>query len=149
MRARPSTRAHGIFDFLTVGAMLAYPQIANSNQPFKTCLTGTALTKLLWSLLTRNELGLVRLIPMRIHLLLDAVGAVSVAALPFAVDEEDPGTLSFCIGMAVTDLFVSALTDPTPSFDRKPTRARRPRISQNKTSLASGAKSNAPATANA
>lgn len=142
-----STRAHGVLDYLTVGAMLAYPRIANSSETFKTCMTGTALTKLLWVLFTRHELGLVKLIPMKMHLVLDAIGGLSVAALPFSVDEEDPGTVSFCVGMCVTDLVVAALTQTTPSFDRKP--VRRQQIGRSKTSLASGTKRPTQATANA
>jgi hypothetical protein len=103
--------------------MLAFPRLFNTSKQFETCLTGTALTKLGWVLLTRHELGLFKVIPMKAHLALDCIGGAAVAALPFALeedDQEDPATVGFCLGMCATDMIVAALTQTTPSFDKTP-----------------------------
>jgi hypothetical protein len=123
MRKPITTKAHGILDYLTVGAMLAFPRMFNTSKQFETCLTGTALTKLGWVLLTRHELGLFKVIPMKAHLALDCIGGAAVAALPFALeedDQDDPATVGFCLGMCATDIIVAALTQTTPSFDQHP-----------------------------
>jgi len=122
-----STRTHGILDYLTVGAMLAFPRLFNCSEPFSTCLTSTALTKLGWVIFTRHELGLVKVLPMKVHLALDCIGGAGVAALPFAVDEEDPAAIAFCVGMGLTDLVVAGLTETTPSFDKPQYRGQRPK----------------------
>jgi len=119
MRKPISSRLHGVLDYLTVGAMLAFPRLFNNSEPFKTCLTGTALTKLLWVIFTRHELGIFKVIPMKAHLALDGIGGAAVAALPFALEEDDDAAIGFCLGMFMTDLIVGVLTDTTPSFDRR------------------------------
>ena len=51
------------------------------------------------------------------------IGGAALAALPFAVDEEDPAAIGFCVGMGLTDVVVAGLTQTTPSFDRHRERA--------------------------
>jgi len=51
-------------------------------------------------------------------LVLDCIGGAAVASLPFAVDEDDPNAIAFCVGMGITDVVVAGLTQTTPSFDK-------------------------------
>ena len=78
------TQAHAVLDYLTGGALVAAPRLLG--------LTGTTAGKVLdlaggistaQSLLTDYELGLVKVIPMRTHLALDAASGAVVAASPW------------------------------------------------------------------
>ena len=78
------TQAHAVLDYLTGGALVAAPRLLGLN--------GTTAGKVLdlaggiataQSLLTDYELGLVKAIPMRSHLTLDAASGAIVAASPW------------------------------------------------------------------
>ncbi|MDP9427195.1 MAG: SPW repeat protein [Actinomycetota bacterium] len=78
------TQVHAVLDYLTGGALVAAPRLLG--------LTGTTAGKVLdlaggiataQSLLTDYELGLVKAIPMRSHLALDAASGAIVAASPW------------------------------------------------------------------
>lgn len=78
------TQVHAVLDYLTGGALVAAPRLLG--------LTGTTAGKVLdlaggiataQSLLTDYELGLIKAIPMRSHLALDAASGAIVAASPW------------------------------------------------------------------
>ena len=78
------TQAHAVLDYVTGGALVAAPRLLG--------LSGTTAGKVLalaggiataQSLMTDYELGLVKVIPMRAHLTLDALSGAMVAASPW------------------------------------------------------------------
>lgn len=78
------TQVHAVLDYLTGGTLVAAPRLLG--------LTGTTAGKVLGiaggiataqSLMTDYELGLVKVIPMRSHLALDAASGAMVAASPW------------------------------------------------------------------
>ena len=73
-------------------------------------MTCMALTKLAYSLMTRHELGVVKKIPMKTHLVLDTIGGATMAALPFMVDEEDPQAITCCVALGMLDVAAAPLT---------------------------------------
>src|SRR5437762_10998260 len=99
-----STKMHGIMDYLTVGAALVLPRLMDCNQRLRTGMTCMALTKLAYSMATRHELGLIKKIPMKTHLVLDTIGGATMAALPFMVEEEDAHAISCCMAMGMLDV---------------------------------------------
>ena len=106
-----STKAHGVHDYLTVGFALAFPRVLNCNRTFTDAVTMLALGKLGYALLTRHELGAHKLIPMKAHLALDAVGGAALCALPFLTDEDDPAAQCCAIGMGVFDILAAPMTE--------------------------------------
>ncbi len=80
-----STRTHGVLDYLTGGALLSAPGLLGlKNAPASARVLrlaggGAAI----YSLLTDYELGAVRLLPMPLHLALDAASGVLVASSPW------------------------------------------------------------------
>lgn len=86
MRILP-TRIHGIVDYLWGVALLVMPLVLGF--PLGRAATWIALGfgagAILYSLLTRYELGLIPLIPMPVHLGLDAVAGLVLAASPLLV----------------------------------------------------------------
>jgi hypothetical protein len=105
-----STRTHGILDYLTAGFALAFPRLLRCSDEFTNAVTVLALGKLGYSMLTKHELGLVKVIPMKAHLAMDAVGGATMAALPFLTDEDDPRAVACAVGMGLFDIVAAPLT---------------------------------------
>jgi hypothetical protein len=112
---------HGVVDY-QAGAFLTtlYPRL--------TGVEGTAAAKQLrgfgaahagYSMLTKYPLGLVKLIPFKAHLALDAAGALALGALPFVTGQWKKGTRQWLpqVGFAVFELASLAMTDPTGDGD--------------------------------
>ena len=84
MRFSPS-RVHGVLDYLVGLLLIAAPKIFGfegtgiaSQLP---TLMGVAT--IVYSLLTRYELGLLKVLPFRVHLGIDALAGVLLAASPW------------------------------------------------------------------
>jgi hypothetical protein len=72
-----------------------------------------------YSVMTRYSLGLVKAIPFRAHLALDAIGAVAVAATPFVTGQYRFGRREWVphLALAGFELASLAMTDPTGKGD--------------------------------
>jgi hypothetical protein len=112
---------HGVTDY-TVGTtlMTVFPRLAN--------LEGTASADQVraagaihagYSTLTAYPLGIVKLIPFKVHLALDAIGALAVAALPFVTGQWKKGRKRWVphVSLAVFELVSVAMTDATGRGD--------------------------------
>lgn len=84
MRVIP-TRTHGILDFVVPAGLMLAPKLLGfeGNKRAAALFRGTALGHLAYSLFTDYEKGLVRKLPMKGHLALDAGSAVFLAASPW------------------------------------------------------------------
>ncbi len=78
------TRVHGVLDYATGASMLALPKllgIAESRTSARAMRAWGAMATLS-GLVTAHELGVWRVVPMRAHLAVDALGGAAMAALP-------------------------------------------------------------------
>lgn len=79
------TQAHGVIDYVTGAALVAAPELFRLKGVRRSArvprLMGASATA--YSLLTDYELGAVRLLSMRAHLALDAIGGAFLAASPW------------------------------------------------------------------
>jgi hypothetical protein len=119
MRKPISTATHGIIDYVTAGALLALPDLLGFSKPLSRAVRMIGLQKLAVAAATRNELGIVKLIPMTTHLALDAVTGATLCALPFMLeDEDDPDTACAALmTMGLMELAYVPLTDTQPRED--------------------------------
>ena len=112
---------HGVVDY-TAAALLttAFPRLAG--------LEGTRSARQIrragaihlgYSTLTDYPLGIVRLLPFRAHLALDALGAVALAATPFVTGQWKQGRKQWVphVGLALFELASLLITDPTGMGD--------------------------------
>ena len=106
-----STKLHGILDFATVGFALAFPRVLGCNRSFTNAVTMLALGKLGYALLTKHELGLAKVIPMKAHLAMDSVGGATLAAPPFLTGEHDPAAMCCAIGIGAFDIAAAPMTE--------------------------------------
>jgi len=74
-----------------------------------------------YSTLTNYQLGVVKVIPYKVHLLLDLVGAIVLGSLPFVTGQWKKGRRQWLphVGLALFELTSLALTDPTGRGDYK------------------------------
>jgi hypothetical protein len=113
-----STRTHAVLDYLTVGTFFAVANFMPASRRLRGFINTLAMGKLAYAMMTRHELAPVKLIPMKVHLALDAMGGAALAAAPFLLEEDDETTTAACVGLGLTDILVAPLTQTEASFDR-------------------------------
>jgi hypothetical protein len=72
-----------------------------------------------YSALTNYPLGIVKLIPFQVHLAIDALGAIALAATPFVTGQFKKGADQWVphVALAAFELSSLAITDPTGRGD--------------------------------
>jgi len=114
-----STKTHGVLDYTTVATLLVLPRALGWSPTVRTFVTGAALATLGASLLTRYELGLFKVIPMRGHLALDAISGATFAAAPFLFPNENASVTGTLVGLGVFELMAAFTTDTEPSLNEQ------------------------------
>jgi hypothetical protein len=112
---------HGATDY-TVGSLLttAFPRL--------TGIEGTRAARQIraagaihvgYSTITDYPLGIVKLLPYRAHLAIDALGAIALAAMPFVTGQWKKGRGQWLphVALCLFELGSLALTDPTGKGD--------------------------------
>ena len=107
------SRLHGVLDYLT-GAMLigASRLPALSGRFAGRALAAAGANHLAYSLVTDYELGLVKRLPYKAHLALDAVGALGLAAAPWILGREEAVDRWVPGAVGLYELSAVALSDP-------------------------------------
>lgn len=85
------TKIHGYIDY-TMGTLLiaiAYILNFNSESIPNMVLYYVGISSLLYSLLTKYELGLIKIIPINIHLMLDTLSGIFLATSPWLLGFAD------------------------------------------------------------
>lgn len=105
-----STKIHGVLDYAAVPALLALPRLLGWSPRLTRLLTGSAVGLLGYSLLTRYELGVKRILPMPAHLALDAASGGLLCAAPLLLDELEPATAATLVGLGAFEIGASLTT---------------------------------------
>jgi len=108
---------HGVVDY-AAGALLTtvFPRLAGveGTRAGRQIRTSGAVHAG-YSLFTDYPLGAVKAIPFQVHLMLDAVGAVALAATPFVTGQFKKGPRQWVphVALCLFELSSLAITDPT------------------------------------
>ena len=107
-----SSKVHGILDYLTVIFLFAAPTLFKMEGTLCTFTYALASIHFLLTALTNFEVGIFKVIPFRIHGLIELVVSVALIAVAFWFNSNgsEPG-FYFYIGLAVVILIVFLLTD--------------------------------------
>jgi uncharacterized membrane protein YuzA (DUF378 family) len=107
-----SSKAHGLLDYATVVFLLLAPSLFGMEGTLSTFTYILAGVHFALSALTDFEVGLVKVIPFRIHGILEIVVSIALAgvALWFRNEGNDLG-FYFYIGLAIVIMIVFVLTD--------------------------------------
>ena len=107
-----SSKVHGILDYITVIFLALSPTLFHMEGNLKNFMYGLAIVHLLLTILTRFEFGIIKLIPFKVHGLIELVVAVALAAAAFWFYHNN-NTLGFYfyIWLAIVISIVFLLTD--------------------------------------
>lgn len=105
-----SQKAHGMLDFATAGAMIVLPRMMDFSKSTTNLMTGTGAVILGMSLLTRYPMGVVRVLPMQMHLAADGVLNAVLLREANNLSKKEEQARNAIMGMAISGLAVSLLT---------------------------------------
>ena len=112
---------HGVTDY-TVGTFLmtAFPKVADleGSRSARQIRTAGAIHAG-YSTITDYPLGIVKLLPYKAHLAIDALGAIGLAATPFVTGQWKKGRDHWVphVGLCLFELAALAMSDPTQKGD--------------------------------
>jgi len=110
-----TTKTHGVIDYL-MGIIIAIsPWIFNfARGGPETLIPGlVGMTGILYSLMTNYEFGAIKVIPMRVHLLLDYLTGALLVASPWLFGFNDIVYLPHVI-LGVLEIGAAAMTESAP-----------------------------------
>ncbi len=112
---------HGVTDY-TVGTtlMTLLPKLADiEGTPAGRQIRISGAIHAGYSTLTDYPVGLAKLIPFKVHLVLDALGAVAIGAAPFVTGQWKKGRKQWVphVALAAFELTSLVMTDPTGKGD--------------------------------
>ncbi len=113
-----STRTHGILDYVTGGSLLAMPHLFRWGREDTMFLSAMAAGKLVTSALTRYELGLFKVIPMTIHLAMDA--GRTLLFLGWCLRTSRADVRAAMIGCGLMELGAALMTGTKTSDEHRP-----------------------------
>ena len=119
------TRVHGVLDYLTAGVLIAAPAMLgfrkHGMQTWLPIVLGAGTIG--YSVLTDYELGLFKIIPMPMHLALDAANGALLAASPWLFGFAEETSVPH-FGLGLFEIAVTASSQTTPGRGaNSPTRA--------------------------
>ena len=120
------TQIHGILDYLMGILLIAAPWILDFHrggpETYVPVVLGAGV--IFYSLLTNYELGVVKKIPMKLHLGLDLMGGAFLAASPWLFGFSDYVYLPHLI-LGILEIGASLMTHTTPAASHSTERSMR------------------------
>jgi hypothetical protein len=109
------TKIHGILDYAVSAILIASPWIFKFSDihPAMEVPIALGILTILYSMFTDYEYGLFKKIPMRVHLLLDVLSALLLAASPWIFGFANYVYLPHLL-FGILEMVVIAMSDSTP-----------------------------------
>jgi hypothetical protein len=114
-----STRTHGIIDYAFAGTLIALPFLMHWDRRAARLSIGAGLATLGVSLMTNYELGLVRLLPMRAHLAVDASETSMLMGAPKRLADADAAAGRVLAMFGAIGAAVGAMTQTESPYERR------------------------------
>src|SRR5215212_2541579 len=99
-----STRAHAILDYVVGGAMMTPPRMMGWSPRVTRLFTAAGGGAMVYSLMTKYELGALRVLPMKAHLAMDAVSGAALIGSDLMLEDEDRAARAALIGAGVFEI---------------------------------------------
>ena len=117
--AKPiSTLVHGILDYVTAPTLITLPRLLKMADMPTNILSIAGLGVLGYSVMTRYELGVFKLLPMPTHLTIDVLSGATLMAAPFVFmkgPQRVPAVLYTFLGFGAFEIAAGLLTQTQPS----------------------------------
>ena len=106
------TLIHGILDYVTAPTLIALPRMMGWGTRITALLTGTGTGVLGYSVMTRYELGLLKVLPMKTHLMIDMAsgGMLALSPLMLKKRERNVANIATLVGLGLYEITVAMLT---------------------------------------
>ncbi|MFN3648584.1 MAG: hypothetical protein ACK47B_03300 [Armatimonadota bacterium] len=114
------TWVHGIMDYSMAVLFFALPFLFHWGGRATVILTLLAIGTVVYSLLTRYELGAIKMLPMRAHLGLDFLAGVVLVVLALFLTPEPAGVRLALGVIGLIEIGAALLTEPESSVERRP-----------------------------
>lgn len=105
-----STRQHGVVDYVTSASLLAMSRRLRASRRVAGLLGASAVSVLSMSAMTNYELGLVRVVPMKVHLAIDMVTGATFLAASLLFRDESREARQVLAGLGLMSALVTLLT---------------------------------------
>ena len=109
-----STRVHGILDWMTAGFMHTLPRVMGWSKDVTQLLDAASVAAVGNSAVTKYEYGMVRVMPMKAHLAIDALCGGALIGAALLMDDEDPEVRATVAGIGLFELAAALLTKTQP-----------------------------------
>ena len=106
-----SPRLHGVLDYLVAAGLALLAREGRFSPDVTQVLRTAAPATAAYSALTDYELGLVPVLSLRQHLVVDALSGVGFMAAGALMSRERPGVRAMLVGIGLSELAVVALTN--------------------------------------
>lgn len=103
-------RTHAWLDYLTTVPLMVLPRMLGARPGVQKAAAAMAAAQVGYAALTDHPGGVCPVIPMEAHRAIDIVAGSTLIALPFLLDEEDPGVTATLIGLGVFYIGAAAIT---------------------------------------
>jgi hypothetical protein len=103
-----SSKTHGVIDYVAAPVVFALPRLLKFPKRLVTMFTFVAAFHALYSMLTKYELGVVKVLPYKGHLALDTALATATVASPMMFAEAKPRVAPIIIAMGVVEGLITA-----------------------------------------
>lgn len=110
---------HGVLDYVYAVTAWSLPKMLGfeENKPARLVCNVAGTVALLSALTTKNEGGLLKIVPFNVHLKTDAVGSVATLAAPWLLGfAGNARARNAVIGLALLEAIVVALTRPDNEY---------------------------------
>ena len=116
---RLPTRTHGMLDYAVGALMIALPFILGLGSGAQTwILVALGGAAIVYSLFTDYELGAVKKLQMPVHLWLDGISGVLLAASPWLLGFDTQVWIPHVV-LGALEIGVAVITDTIPGYDRR------------------------------
>jgi len=112
MKRKPITPAiHGLVDYAFAAALFAVPGLMGCNKKTVQLYRGLALEVFMYGALTRQPLGVLPMIPMKVHKLIDVANLSGLSVLTgYKGIRKNPKAVGFNLGMVALGITTVLLT---------------------------------------
>ncbi len=121
-----STQIHGVIDYIAALTLIILPRLLGWSAPTTILLTILGIGLVLYSMVTNYELSVLKLLPMKGHLVLDALSGLTVIIAAFLVPATGMGEIIGLIILGLFELGAVALTKTHSTTEEKMARQRQP-----------------------
>ncbi|HEX2093595.1 MAG TPA: SPW repeat protein [Longimicrobiaceae bacterium] len=117
---RLPTRIHGVLDYLVSALLIASPWLLGFHRGGAETWVPVVLGvgTVIYSLLTDYELGVARELQMTVHLWLDGISGILLAASPWVFGFDERVWIPH-VAFGVFEMAAAVVTDTIPSYERR------------------------------